>query len=38
VKEVPCTFRERAVGTTKKPPFLKYGYGYTRSLLRTWLG
>ena len=38
VKEVPCTFRERAGGTTKKPPFLRYGYGYTRSLLRTWLG
>jgi hypothetical protein len=38
VREVPCTFRERAVGTTKKPAFLKYGYGYTRSLLRTWLG
>ncbi|MGH2701864.1 MAG: glycosyltransferase family 2 protein [Actinomycetota bacterium] len=38
VREVPCTFRERAAGTTKKPPFLKYGYGYTRSLLRTWLG
>jgi glycosyltransferase involved in cell wall biosynthesis len=38
IKEVPCTFRERATGLTKKPPFLKYGYGYTRSLLRTWLG
>ena len=38
VREVPCTFRERAAGSTKKPPFLKYGFGYTRSLLRTWLG
>jgi len=38
VKEVPCTFRERAVGATKKPAFLRYGLGYTRSLLRTWLG
>ncbi|MGH2736297.1 MAG: glycosyltransferase family 2 protein [Actinomycetota bacterium] len=37
VKEVPCTFRERNAGSTKKPPFLRYGYGYTRSLLRTWL-
>ncbi|MFN2490536.1 MAG: glycosyltransferase family 2 protein [Actinomycetota bacterium] len=38
VKEVPCTFRERFAGTTKKPPLLRYGYGYARSLLRTWLG
>jgi hypothetical protein len=38
VREVPCTFRERSTGSTKKPPFLKYGFGYTRSLLRTWLG
>jgi hypothetical protein len=38
VREVPCTFRERAAGSTKKPPFFKYGFGYTRSLLRTWLG
>jgi hypothetical protein len=38
VKEVPCTFRERSAGSTRKPPFLRYGYGYIRSLLRTWLG
>jgi hypothetical protein len=38
VKEVPCTFRERFAGTTKKPPLLRYGYGYARTLLRTWLG
>jgi hypothetical protein len=38
VKEVPCTFRERAHGTTKKPPILRYGLGYARSLFRTWLG
>ncbi len=38
VKEVPCTFRERAAGTTKKPPLLRYGMGYARSLIRTWLG
>ena len=38
LKEVPCTFRERAAGTTKKPPLLQYGIGYARSLLRTWLG
>lgn len=37
VKEVPCTFRERLAGTTKKPPLLKYGWGYARSLVRTWL-
>ncbi|HJP65497.1 MAG TPA: DUF2304 family protein [Actinomycetota bacterium] len=38
VREVPCTFRERAHGQTKKPPLLQYGWGYARSLLRTWLG
>lgn len=38
VREVPCTFRERAQGHTKKPPLLQYGWGYARSLLRTWLG
>ena len=38
VREVPCTFRERHAGTTKKPPFFRYAYGYTRSLVRTWLG
>ncbi|MBA3431396.1 MAG: glycosyltransferase [Actinobacteria bacterium] len=38
VKEVPCTFRERFAGSTKKPPIFRYGYGYTRTLLRTWLG
>jgi hypothetical protein len=38
VKEVPCTFSERFAGTTKKPPLWRYGFGYARSLLRTWLG
>lgn len=38
IKEVPCTFRERAAGVTKKPPLFSYGYGYARTLLRTWLG
>jgi hypothetical protein len=38
LKEVPCTFRERAAGSTKKPPLLQYGLGYARSLIRTWLG
>lgn len=37
VKEVPCTFRERFAGATKKPPLFRYGYGYTRTLLKTWL-
>lgn len=37
VHEVPCTFRARIEGSSKKPPFLRYGYGYTRTLLRTWL-
>ena len=37
VREVPCTFRARIEGSSKKPPFLRYGYGYTRTLLRTWL-
>ncbi|MDQ4057803.1 MAG: glycosyltransferase family 2 protein [Actinomycetota bacterium] len=38
VKEVPCTFSERWAGSTKKPPIIRYGYGYARTLLRTWLG
>ena len=38
VREVPCTFRARIEGSSKKPTFLRYGYGYTRTLLRTWLG
>ena len=38
VQEVPCTFRERTAGTTKKPPLFQYGLGYARSLIRTWLG
>ena len=38
VQEVPCTFRERAAGATKKPPLFQYGLGYARSLIRTWLG
>jgi hypothetical protein len=38
VKEVPCTFRERFAGSSKKPPLFRYGYGYARALLRTWLG
>ena len=37
VKEVPCSFRERLAGSTKKPPVFRYGMGYARSLLRTWL-
>jgi hypothetical protein len=37
VKEVPCTFRERFSGITKKPGIVKYGFGYARSLIRTWL-
>jgi len=38
VREVPCTFRERIEGQSKKPPLFKYGLGYARSLIRTWLG
>jgi len=38
VREVPCTFRARIEGSSKKPTFFRYGYGYTRTLLRTWLG
>jgi hypothetical protein len=37
IREVPCTFRERYAGTTKKPPFFRYGMGYARTLVRTWL-
>lgn len=38
IKEVPCTFRDRHSGASKKPGIFKYGYGYARSLIRTWLG
>lgn len=38
LKEVPCTCKERSAGGTKKPPLLRYGYGYTRTLFRTWFG
>jgi hypothetical protein len=38
IKEVPCTFRERRARSTKKPPLLIYGLGYTRALIRSWLG
>jgi hypothetical protein len=37
VKEVPCSFNERRAGVTKKPHVFRYGYGYTKSLLRAWL-
>ncbi len=37
VKEVPCTFRERFSGESKKPPLFRYGFGYARALLRTWM-
>lgn len=38
VREVSCTFNKRLAGSSKKPHLLRYGYGYARSLLRTWLG
>jgi glycosyltransferase involved in cell wall biosynthesis len=37
VVEVPITVARRTHGTTKKPRTLRYGYGYARAILDTWL-
>lgn len=37
VIEVPITFRKRASGVTKKPTSLKYAWGFTKAITRTWL-
>jgi hypothetical protein len=37
VAEVPITLRRRASGTTKKPTPLRYAWGYSKALVKTWL-
>jgi len=37
VVEVPITIRARASGTSKKPTTLRYAWGFSKSIMRTWL-
>ena len=37
IVEVPITIRARAGGKSKKPPALKYGWHFTKAILKTWL-
>lgn len=37
VVEVPITLRRRAHGTTKKPTTLRYAWGFSKAIVRTWL-
>ena len=37
VTEVPITVRRRANGDTKKPRPLKYAWGFSKAIVRTWL-
>ena len=37
VIEVPITFRKRASGVTKKPTSLKYAWGFSKAIVRTWM-
>ncbi len=37
VKEVPITVRRRAAGRSKKPPSLRYAWGFAKAILGTWL-
>jgi hypothetical protein len=37
VLEVPVSIRRRASGTTKKPPALRYAWGFSKAIVRTWL-
>jgi hypothetical protein len=37
VQEVPITLRRRASGTTKKPTTLRYAWGFSKAMFRTWL-
>jgi hypothetical protein len=36
VREVPITLRRRASGRTKKPDSLRYAWGYSMAIVRTW--
>lgn len=37
VIEVPITLRRRAYGTTKKPTTLRYAWGFSKAMIRTWM-
>lgn len=37
VVEVPITLRRRSSGATKKPATLKYAWGFSKAIVRTWL-
>ena len=37
VVEVPITLRRRASGETKKPAPLRYAWGFSKAIVRTWL-
>ena len=37
VKEVPITIRRRLSGESKKPPSLRYAWGFTKAIISTWL-
>lgn len=37
VIEVPITIRKRQSGETKKPPSLRYGWGFTKAIVGAWL-
>ncbi len=37
IEEVPIRMRARATGATKKPPSLRYAWGFSKALVRTWL-
>ncbi len=36
-KEVPVSFLKRSSGKSKKPHFIKYGFGFSIAILKTWL-
>jgi hypothetical protein len=37
VVEVPITLRRRASGSTKKPAAVRYAWGFSKAIVRTWL-
>lgn len=37
VIEVPITLRRRASGSTKKPRAIRYAWGFSKAIVRTWL-
>jgi hypothetical protein len=37
ILEVPVSIRRRASGLTKKPPTLRYAWGFSKAIVRTWL-